>query len=309
VPPIRVGIVGLGKIALEEHIPALMENDAFTLAAAVSVRASLPHIPVFTTVEAMLDAVPDIDAVAICTPPQAHYAPAKLALERGKHVLMEKPPCPTLAEFDALSAVAQAKGLTLFQTWHAREAPAVAAAAEWLSARKVTGGRVVWKEDVRHWHPGQNWIWKEGGFGVLDAGINAISILTAIMPEPIFVEAAHLFVPDNSANPIAAAMVFRTASGAAIEAEFDFRHHGIQSRLVEIETEKGTLDLVRFSAERGMSQIWSEVGSQSQEYAVLYRRFATLIAEGRCDIDKRPLELVIEALCVAGRTSVAPFEE
>jgi predicted dehydrogenase len=301
--------VGLGKIALEEHIPALAANHAFSLVAAASAKSSLPNVPVFTTVEAMLDAVPDIDAVAVCTPPQAHYAPAKLALSRRKHVLMEKPPCPTLAEFDELSVLAHSQGLTLFQTWHAREAPAISAAADWLSARKVTGGRVVWKEDVRHWHPGQSWIWNEGGFGVLDAGINAISILTAIVPEPLSVEAAHLFVPDNSASPIAAAVVFRTASGALIDAEFDFRHRGIQSRLVEIETVDGTLDLTRFSATRGMTEIWGEVGSQSQEYAALYRRFAALIAEGRCDTDKRPLELVVETLRVAGRSSVAPFRE
>jgi D-galactose 1-dehydrogenase len=257
----------------------------------------------------MLDSVPEMDAVAVCTPPQAHYAPAKLALSRGKHVLMEKPPCQTLAEFDELTALAQSQGVTLFQTWHAREAPAIAAAADWLATRKITGGRVVWKEDVRHWHPGQSWIWDEGGFGVLDAGINAISILTAIVPEPLFVDAAHLFVPDNSASPIAAAVVFRTASGAVIDAEFDFRHRGIQSRLVEIETEDGPLDLTRFSATRDMMETWGEVGSQSREYAALYRRFAALIAEGRSDTDKRPLELVIETLRVAGRSTVAPFRE
>jgi len=309
VQPIRVGIVGLGKIAQEEHIPALMNNDAFTLVAAVSNKSSAAPVPVFTSPEAMLDAMPDMDAIAICTPPQAHYAPAKMALLRGKHVLLEKPPCPTLEEFDELGALARAKGLTLFQTWHAREAPAVGAAAEWLSTRKVTGGRVVWKEDVRHWHPGQSWIWAEGGFGVLDAGINAISILTAIFTEPLNVEAAHLFIPNNCANPIAAALVLRTQSGAIIDAEFDFRHRGIQSRLVVIETNDGMLDLTKFSAARNMSEIWGEVGSQSLEYAAVYRRFASLIAEGRCDIDKRPLEIVIDTLRLAGRSSVAPFEE
>jgi D-galactose 1-dehydrogenase len=304
-----VGIVGLGKIALEEHIPALTANDAFTFVAAVSTKSSLSHVPVFATVEAMLDTMPEIGAVAICTPPQAHYGPAMTALSRGKHVLMEKPPCPTLAEFDGLCALARSQEVTLFQTWHAREAPAIAAAADWLSAHKVTGGHVVWKEDVRHWHPGQSWIWNEGGFGVLDAGINAISILTAIVPEPISVDAAHLFVPESSASPIAAAVVLRTASGAVIDAEFDFRHRGIQSRLVEIETADGPLDLTRFSAARGMTEIWGEAGSQSQEYAALYRRFAALIKAGGSDTDKRPLELVIEILRVAGRSTVAAFRD
>ena len=42
---------------------------------------------------------------------------------------------------------------------------------------------VTWKEDVRHWHPGQQWIWEAGGFGVFDPGINALSIVTKIMPD------------------------------------------------------------------------------------------------------------------------------
>jgi len=306
--PVRVGIIGLGKIALEEHVPALQANDAFSLVAAASTKTTLSGIPVFPSAEAMLDAVPEIDAVAVCTPPQAHYEPAKLALSRGKHVLLEKPPCPTLSEFEELIALAKAKKVTLFQTWHARETPVVAAAAAWLAERQITGGRVVWKEDVRHWHPGQDWIWSDGGFGVLDAGINAVSILTAIIPEPLTVDAAHFLIPANSSSPIAVAVALRTASGAAIDAEFDFRHRGIQARAVEIDTDRGVLDLARFSTDQG-EETWGEAGSQPCEYASLYRRFATLIADGRSDTDQRPLELVLEIFRVAGRSTVAPFRE
>lgn len=306
--PLRVGIVGLGKIAREEHIPALRANGAFELVAAASTHHTMDALPVFSSIEAMLDAVPGIDAVAVCTPPQAHYAPAKHALLAGKHVLMEKPPCPTLDEFDELVELAASRKRSLYQTWHARETPAVAAAADWLGKRLVKGGRVVWKEDVRHWHPGQNWIWGEGGFGVLDAGINAISILTAIVTEPLFVDAAHFLVPENCASPIAAAVSFVTQSGAMIDAEFDFRHGGIQTRSVEIDTEDGPLDLARFSAAMGEGT-WGEVSSQRREYAALYGRFAALIAEGRSDTDKRPLELVLEIFQRAGRSTIAPFRE
>jgi hypothetical protein len=41
---------------------------------------------------------------------------------------------------------------------------------------------IVWHEDVRKWHPGQQWIWEPGGFGVFDPGINALSIATRIFP-------------------------------------------------------------------------------------------------------------------------------
>ncbi|GAA0529395.1 D-galactose 1-dehydrogenase [Rhizomicrobium palustre] len=306
--PVRVGIVGLGKIARDEHVPALKANDAFELVAATSTHHNREDMPVFARIEEMLDAVPEIGAVSICTPPQAHYAPAKAALLRGKHVLLEKPPTPTLAEFEELTALAAQNGVTLFQTWHARETPAIAAATEYLSTRQIKGGKVVWKEDVRHWHPGQDWIWSEGGFGVLDAGINAISILTEILPEPMTVEAAHFLVPSNMASPIAVAVAFALPSGAVIDVEFDFRHRGIQTRTVHIETDAGPFDLARFSAAQGEAA-WGEVSSQRQEYAALYQRFATLIKEGRSDTDKRPLELVLDIFRDASRSTVEAFRE
>jgi predicted dehydrogenase len=307
--PVRVGIVGLGKIALEEHVPALRSNAAFELVACASAKAKLDGVASFPGVEEMLEGCPEIDAVAVCTPPQAHFTAASMALHCGKHVLLEKPPCPTVAEFDELTALAQTAGRTLFQTWHARESVAVEQAVHWLQQRTVKRGRVVWKEDVRQWHPGQTWIWQDGGFGVLDAGINAISILTKILPEPVVVEAAHLLVPENCASPIAAAVTFRTESGAMIDAEFDFRHRGDQARAMQLETSGGLLTLAWQDTDIGGNGMRVDLGTQQQEYVFLYEHFAGLIARGASETDKRPLELVTEILATAGRSTVAPFQE
>jgi D-galactose 1-dehydrogenase len=304
--PIRVGIVGLGKIALEEHVPAIKANAAFTLAACASAKVRLAEVPSFASIEEMLAGVPALDAVAICTPPQAHFAAARLALLAGKHVLLEKPPCPTIAEFDELTALAAKAGRTLFQTWHACESAAVGKAATWMAARTLSHARVVWKEDVRQWHPGQTWIWQDGGFGVLDAGINAISILVRVLNEPVAVDSAHLLVPENCVSPIAAAVALSTRHGALIDAEFDFRHTGHQARAMEFETDDGTLTLAWPGSGAGTIV---ELGTQSEEYAALYARFADLIARGASEIDKRPLELVTEILATAGRSTVAPFKE
>lgn len=307
--PIRIGIVGLGKIALEEHVPALRIHGGFELVACVNSSTTLAGVDCFTRVEDMLDHGPALDAVAICTPPQAHFAAARLALMAGKHVLLEKPPCPTVAEFEELTALAGCHGNILFQTWHARETAAVAEAARWLEGRSVQRGRVVWKEDVRQWHPGQSWIWQEGGFGVLDAGINAISILTKILPDALAVESAHLLVPANCASPIAAAVTFSTASGAMIDAEFDFRHNGNQVRAMELDTDGGNLTLAWRGTPMGGKGKLVELGTQQEEYALLYARFAALVAEGRSETDKRPLELVSDILRLAGRSTVAAFFE
>ena len=240
---IRIGIVGIGKIARDQHIPSLHGNDAFELAAGASRLATVEGVDNFTTLEAMLAGCPDLDAVSICTPPQTHFEAARLCLKSGKHVFLEKPPCTTTAQLDRLATLAREADRTLFQTWHSRHAPGVEPAQHWLSSRKIRSVRVTWKEDVRQWHPGQTWIWEAGGFGVFDPGINAISILTKIIAEPILVAAADLFVPANCATPIAADIGFTIDGGAGIAAAFDFRHTGVQTCDIDIETDDGALKL------------------------------------------------------------------
>jgi hypothetical protein len=143
----------------------------------------------------------------------------------------------------------------------------------------------------------------------LDAGINAISILTKILPEPVALESAHLLVPENCVSPIAAAAVFRTASGAIIDAEFDFRHSGNQARAMAFDTDGGKLTLAWPGAELDRDGMLVELGNQREEYAPLYPRFAELIARRASETDKRPLELVTEILARAGRSTVAPFRQ
>ena len=60
-----------------------------------------------------------------------------------------------------------ATGVTLFATWHSREAHAVAAARRWLAGRRIDQGHITWREDVRKWHPGRDWIFRGGRHGRL----------------------------------------------------------------------------------------------------------------------------------------------
>src|SRR3546814_16671658 len=63
---------------------------------------------------------------------------------------------------------------TLFTTWHAQYNTAVEEARVRIAQDGLSRARITWIEDVRKWHPGQDWIWKPGGFGVFDPGINAL---------------------------------------------------------------------------------------------------------------------------------------
>src|SRR5262245_18154644 len=203
---LRLAIVGFGKIATTRHVPAIAAGSDVELVAIADPKATAPDVPNFPSLERLLKDGPAIDAVTLCTPPQVRSAQARLALEAGKHVMLEKPPGATISEIAPLLSVAQAAKRTLFATWHSRCAPAVEPARALLADRKIKHATITWKEDVRVWHPGQDWIFAAGGFGVFDPGINALSILTRILPRPVFVTRAELGFPANREAPIVVAM-------------------------------------------------------------------------------------------------------
>ena len=306
--PLRVAIVGFGKIARDQHVPAIAATDGVELVAVADPVASLPGVPHAATLAELLRGGPDIDAVAICTPPQVRQAQAAIALAAGKHVLLEKPPGATVAEITPLSAAAQAAGRTLFTAWHSRYAPAVESTRQWLAGRQIHSVRIIWKEDVRVWHPGQAWIFEPGGLGVFDPGINALSILTRLLPQPLFVTSADLAFPANRDAPIAASLALSDAWGLKIAAEFDFRQTGPQSWDIEIETDGG---LVSFSHGGRKLRVGDRqhVDADKAEYPALYRRFRELAASGECDVDLAPLQLVADAFLLGRRRTVEPFED
>ncbi len=306
---LKVGLVGIGKIARDQHIPALNANDRFELSACASRNTSVNGVPSFPDLDTMLAAVPELHCISICTPPQAHFEAALTALRAGKHVMLEKPPAATTRQIALLAEEATRQRRTLFQTWHSRFAAGVDGAREFLRTRKLTGGRIVWKEDVHHWHPGQRWLWEPGGFGVFDPGINALSVLTAILPKDVCVESALLEFPENQQAPIAAALRMRTEDGVEIGADFDFRQKGEQSWDIYLETTTGVLKLARGGAELTIDgKAVTEDASMAGEYPRLYRRFAALCDAGESEVDWRPFQLVADAFLVGERRIVAPHQ-
>jgi predicted dehydrogenase len=304
---LKLGLVGIGKIARDQHLPALAASPDFELVACASRNASVEGVENFPDLEAMLARMPQLDGVSICTPPGAHFDAALTALRAGKHVMLEKPPAATTRQIALLADQAARCGRTLFQTWHSRCARSVDAAREWVRTRELTGGRITWKEDVHHWHPGQQWIWEPGGFGVFDPGINALSLLTEVLADEVFVESAVLEFPENQQAPIAASLQLQTGARVSVEAVFDFRQKGDQSWDIELFTTTGRLTLSNGGA--GL-EIDGEVVAVDQglagEYPRLYARFAQLCAGARSDVDWRPLQLVADAFLVGERRIVAP---
>src|SRR5688572_18673163 len=275
---LRIGLLGIGKIARDQHIPALKANADFELVACASRNATVDDVANFPDLAAML-AGAKLDCVSICTPPRAHFDAALTALRAGCHVMLEKPPTATTRQIALLADEARRVGRTLFQTWHSRFAASVDAARDWLRTRELTGGRIIWKEDVHHWHPGQQWIFDAGGFGVFDPGINALSVLTEVLTQEVRVAGALLEFPENQQAPIAANLDLRTADGVGIGAEFDFRQKGEQSWDIELATTTGTLKLSNGGATLVIDgkTLASDAGLAG-EYPRLYERFASLCA-------------------------------
>ena len=304
--PIRLGVVGLGKIARDQHLPTIERSSDFELIAIASTHGQLERIPNFASLGELLASGLELDAVALCTPPQGRHAIAKQAIEAGLHVMLEKPPAATLAEAKSLKESARERGVTLFASWHSREAAAVAPARLWLEERKIRSVLINWKEDVRRWHPGQSWIWQPGGMGVFDPGINALSILTAIMPEPPFLTGAELEYPSNCQAPVRARLDLTNAHSTAIRADFDFLQTGEQTWEIIVDTNDGRLHLQCGGARLDLNGEGAVV-STDVEYAGLYGRFAELIRKKSSDVDLSPFRLVADAFMLGRRIEVEPF--
>ncbi|MCW4150551.1 MULTISPECIES: Gfo/Idh/MocA family protein [Halomonadaceae] len=303
-----LGLVGVGKIVRDQHLPAIAATPNCHLVATADPYTSLPDLPGYQGLEAMLDAHPDIDAVAICTPTHLRYSQARAALLRGKHVLLEKPPGATLSEVEDLIATASRQGVSLFAAWHSRFAPGVAQARKWLSERQVQRVEIEWKEDVRVWHPGQAWIWEVGGMGVFDPGINALSIATAILPQPFFLQKARLQVPSNAQTPIAAELSFTDPEGALIEADFDFRQPGPPTWDMHIDSDGSRLSLTQ----GGCRLVIDDdvlIDAEEREYQGLYARFGELITKKRSEVDVAPLRQVADAFLYGHRETTDAFIE
>ena len=141
--PLRIGLIGLGEIALRAHLPALEREPRATLVAVAdtdSGRLDAAPADVRTTADtASVLADPSIDAVVIATPPSSTARLVRAALEAGKWVLAEKPLACSLAETaEVREAPGAAERLQIGLTY--RHHPAVERLRELIAAGS-SGGR------------------------------------------------------------------------------------------------------------------------------------------------------------------------
>lgn len=307
-----VALVGVGKIALDQHVPAIAHSADWTLAATVSRHGTVDGVDAYLDMASMFQAHPEIRVVSLCMPPVPRFSYAIEALNAGRHVMLEKPPGATLSECHALIEVAEAKGLSIYATWHSRQAAMVGATRDWLASRRLHKLHIEWKENVRVWHPGQEWIWEPGGTGIFDPGINALSIMTEILPTPVHLNAAELSFPENRQAPIAARLAFTHPEGAEVSADLDWRQEGEQLWRILLETDSGTACLSEGGHKLEIDGAVVEGGASGisaiqHEYRSLYANMNRLVKEGKSDVDLAPLRHVADAFMLGRRTIVEAF--
>ena len=307
----KIAVIGVGKIAQDQHLPVIDQSEDFELAATVSTRG-LGHngVPVFKTPGELFAAMPDVPVVSICTPPGIRHQYVREALDAGKDVMMEKPPTTTISELDDLIAHADRLGRVLYQTWHSQYNAAVDRTKAILAEQGVVSARIDWRESVRKWHPGQDWVWEPGGFGVCDPGINALSIFTKVMPFPVFVSTSKLTFPANRQTPIDVEITFKSGQAHKPELSAGFNWLEESGEIWTIRFETGTGDVLRLEGGGRSLRINDELVLKhgDAEYGAMYDHFADLLDAGRSDVDAAPLRLMSDVFLMGARVTGPDFE-
>lgn len=251
----RVGVVGLGLVS-PPHLDGYEQAESCELVAVCDVSqervdavAAARGVPGTTDHMSILDD-PDVDAVALLLPHQLHHEVGRAALERGKHVCMEKPLTVTAAEADDLISLASERGLTLAVAENTRyvrayvEAERIVRAGELGQIRMVRG--FIADQILDEWadtsDPTQDWKREPGGCGaIMDCAPHMLYLLRWFFGD---VETLHAIaqgwvpeVPLDNHGVIAG----RMAGGPFFSMEFSSVTEYPRGERLEIYGSEGTL--------------------------------------------------------------------
>lgn len=313
--PIKLGLIGFGNIG-RVQFEALTQfpQTNFEVAAIADLQPSSNAVSLageetefFADYKQLLDN-PEILAVSINTPPNTHFQLAMDALNAGKHVFVEKPPALTVEECQQMIDLAKEKGKVLFMAFHARYNPSVEAAKQELAGKNVTGIDVKYAEYALNYHHPDGWIFNPeiaGGGVLMDSGINALSIITDVLPNIDFNPInAHFTKPES----------FEVETGVELDITFDengkghismdWMHKGHEVRQVTFTTDTGDrykVDIVKNQLIKNdgvtyeVGENSNEMVDQHSEYRRVYEDFARHIAQGNSLTSIKELAFIQQA--------------
>ncbi len=198
---LRCALVGTGGVAqlharaVHAHPRAeLVAVSDLTRAKADAFAAQWGDPAVYDTLDELL-AAEHPDVVLICTPPVAHREQTVAALEAGSHVVVEKPPAPSLDELDEMRAAADAAGRTLAVVFQQRTGTAAAHVKRLLSEGAlgrplIATCQTLWYRDADYFAVPWRGKWAtEGGGTTLGHGIHQLDLLAFLLGDWVSVRA------------------------------------------------------------------------------------------------------------------------
>ncbi len=207
--PVTVGILGAGNViwAYLQVLDRLVPRGLARLGPVCARRRETwrkleTRRPGIELVADAADVVrPDVDVVLIITPPQSHASLVQMALEHGKHVVVEKPAAATRCEAQQLAQLAHAHGLHLMCAPFVQLAPTFRAL--WGRIREGAIGKVHSARGL-YGNAGSTWArwYHDGSVSPLaEVGIYNLKSLTAVLGPVVEVQSAEsLAVPAREIN-------------------------------------------------------------------------------------------------------------
>ncbi|MGN6422882.1 MAG: oxidoreductase [Asticcacaulis sp.] len=191
---VRVGLIGYGYAGRTIHAPLIRAAEGLELALIASSRpddvlADLPGMRVVSDYDAAV-ADPDIDLVVVATPNDSHAMFAHLALDAGKHVVIDKPFALSVAEGESIIAHAERMGM-LLSVFHCRRWDSNHLTFQALRPRLGDLYQVILRYD--RWRPEVRDRWRERsgpGSGVwFDLGSHLVDQALTLFGAPDWIEA------------------------------------------------------------------------------------------------------------------------
>jgi predicted dehydrogenase/uncharacterized protein YbjT (DUF2867 family) len=248
--PVRVGVVGLGKMGVAHTAVLSMIPDCEVVGLAdhhpplgKTVRGMGYRAPFFRSAEKLL-AVTRPDAVFVCAQQNAHFPLAKLALESGAAVFVEKPLAHTLADAEALAALAKECGLPVscgytlaYLPVFARAREAVAAIGELKQARssmnlsQVFSARQGWMYDPA----------RSGGGVVANISSHLLFLLEWYLGTPVEVRATSKKLYGAVEDELHGMMTLANGAGVGFESSWSVPGYPLSAVVIEMDGANGKL--------------------------------------------------------------------
>jgi myo-inositol 2-dehydrogenase/D-chiro-inositol 1-dehydrogenase len=233
--PLRVGLIGCGRAAERLWIPAFRAVPEARLTAVVDPRAERRAlISRAGSAERALEradalfARREVDAAIIATPPETHGAIARLGLEAGVPLLVEKPLATTIADAAAIAALAQATGTPVMVGFNRRWWPPAERLRELLGERRSTPALA----ELAFVGVAERWVAIDGLTDLLDdLGSHQFDLLRFLFGAEIETVSATRVAPHEIR------MVAQLADGTA--ARCRLAHAGISEESVRVTTTGG----------------------------------------------------------------------